>query len=561
MNINKKLLSGFSIVLVLLGIIASIAVYQLSAINATYSNLLDTRVKRMIMVEKLRYLSTEQVRSIRGYLLTGEDSSIQDYEQAKKKFTEISLELRNSTDQEKVRSILQELDKTNAEYADISEQLIAFKKQNNTQEFVRLIKEKGNPIGKTFIQKTNELETFQTELLNKNIAQIEEKVAHIKNIVILISILAFLVGSVIAYLIGRILSRPIIRVAEAAKQIAEGNLSLPDVVVQNKDEVGEMATLFNQMKGNLRNLIHKVGESSKKVAASSEELYASSEQAAQTANQMASTMQEIATGADIQMKSTEENKKAMEEGAIALQRIAESASTAAESSIQVLQQAKQGNQIINQTIQQMETINSSVQQSSTVMKDLEDSSIKIGHIVEVIGDIASQTNLLALNAAIEAARAGEHGKGFAVVADEVRKLAEQSRQSSEQVGELIKEIQQNTTHSIDVMGRGAKEVEAGAVIVNKAGEAFQQILHSIQQITEQVQEVSAATEEVSASTDQMTASMEQLRLISEKISMGTQGTTASSQEQLASMEEVAAAADDLSKLAQELQNEIMRFNV
>lgn len=561
MSINKKLLSGFSAVLLLLGIVASIAVYQLSFINSTYSTLLDTRVTRMLMIEQLRYLSTEQLKSIRGYLITGDGSSIQAYEKAKNQFTDLSSKLKNSTDQEKVKNILQELDNINTTYAEVTQQIVMYKKQNNISGYVNLIKEKGSPLGEMFVQKTNELRTFQQELLYKEIAQTSDKVSHVKNVVIIISIFVFLVGGLIAYYIGRILSKPVVGVAEALKQIAEGNLSTVDVVVKNKDEIGEMAASFNQMKGNLRNLIHKVSESAEQVAASSEELYASSEQAVEAANQMATAMQEIAIGADNQMKSTEKNKKITEEGAIALQRIAESTSNVAESSTKVLEQAEQGNQIINRTIQQMENISSSVQKSSDVIKDLEESSLKIGHIMRVIRDIASQTNLLALNAAIEAARAGEYGKGFAVVANEVRKLAEQSQQSAEQVAELIKEIQKNTSHSIEVMGRGAKEAETGTVIVHEAGQAFRQILHSIHQITEQIQEVSAATEEISAGTEEMTASIGQLSLISEEISVGTQGAAASSQEQLASMEEVTASADALSKLSQELQNEIMKFKV
>jgi len=506
-------------------------------------------------------LSAQEAKAVRGYLVSGDDSDFKSYEESKSKFLELLNQMQQITKSREAQTLLQQLNQLHIEYEEVAKQMAAYKKQGNVEGYIALMKEKGTPIGVKFAEKAQQLEKYQQDSLHKGSQETSAKVSNVKSVVLMISIVTLVIGMLIAFYISRIISKPVIAVAEAAKQIAEGDLSISDIHIKNRDEIGEMARSFNHMKQNLRELIRKVSISSEQVAASSEELYAGSEQSAEAANQVATSIQEISGATDAQMKSMEENRKAMEESAAGLQRIAESASTVLESSTEVLHEAEQGNEVIVKTIRQMESINLSVQEAAAVIKDLGENSKQIGKIIEVISDIANQTNLLALNAAIEAARAGENGKGFAVVADEVRKLAEQSKQSSEQIAVLIQNIQENTRHAVSVMEKGTEEVKSGSAIVHQAGEAFHHILDSIQQVTNQVQEVSAATEEISASTEQLTASIDQITRISTDISMNTQAVAAASEEQLASMEEITASADSLSKLAQELQNEVTKFKV
>jgi methyl-accepting chemotaxis protein len=561
MSISKKLFSGFFAVLLLLAMIAAIGSYQISSVNNTYSDLIDDRVKKLNITKELKYLSAQEAKAVRGYLVSGDDSDFKSYEESKSKFLELLNQMQQITKSKEAQTLLQQLNQLHIEYEEVAKQMAAYKKQGNVEGYIALMKEKGTPIGVKFAEKAQQLEKYQQDSLHKGSQETSAKVSNVKSVVLMISIVTLVIGMLIAFYISRIISKPVIAVAEAAKQIAEGDLSISDIHIKNRDEIGEMARSFNHMKQNLRELIRKVSISSEQVAASSEELYAGSEQSAEAANQVATSIQEISGATDAQMKSMEENRKAMEESAAGLQRIAESASTVLESSTEVLHEAEQGNEVIVKTIRQMESINLSVQEAAAVIKDLGENSKQIGKIIEVISDIANQTNLLALNAAIEAARAGENGKGFAVVADEVRKLAEQSKQSSEQIAVLIQNIQENTRHAVSVMEKGTEEVKSGSAIVHQAGEAFHHILDSIQQVTNQVQEVSAATEEISASTEQLTASIDQITRISTDISMNTQAVAAASEEQLASMEEITASADSLSKLAQELQNEVTKFKV
>jgi methyl-accepting chemotaxis protein len=309
----------------------------------------------------------------------------------------------------------------------------------------------------------------------------------------------------------------------------------------------------------LREVIVKISIESQSLSASSEQLLASSEQSNQTINQVVSAIQAIASGADAQLQSTEESAKAMEEMAEGIKRIADSSSEVSETSIEASKQANEGNQAIQKAIDQMDLIRASVSDSSQLVKQLGARSQEIGQIVDAITEISAQTNLLALNAAIEAARAGEHGRGFAVVADEVRKLAEQSRQSAEQIVTIIRHVQMETDHAIVSMDRGDQEVRTGTVIMQEAGEAFRKIIHAVQEVADQIQEVSAASEEMSASTQQVAASLQNMKSIAHVASSNTESVAASSEEQLATMEEISSAVDALTKMSQDLFDITQRF--
>jgi methyl-accepting chemotaxis protein len=196
-----------------------------------------------------------------------------------------------------------------------------------------------------------------------------------------------------------------------------------------------------------------------------------------------------------------------------------------------------------------------------MIKLLGNHSQKIGKILEVISQISDQTNLLALNAAIEAARAGEHGRGFAVVADEVRKLAEESKHSADQIADLIATIQNDTARAVNIMEKGNTEVQNGLQVVDTAGQSFQQILQSIQGVTSQIQEVAATSQEISASSEEITASVEEVASIASEAAASTNQVATSAETQLASIQEITQSINELSKLALDLQDTVNQFKM
>ncbi|GGF93145.1 methyl-accepting chemotaxis protein [Paenibacillus abyssi] len=327
------------------------------------------------------------------------------------------------------------------------------------------------------------------------------------------------------------------------------------------DELGDLAVNFNDMKENLSGMIQEVLQTSEQVAASSEELTAGAEESSKATEHVTKVMQDVASGAESQNSMVEESEKALEEVTIGITNIAESSSDVAEKGKYATEKAKQGGEFVEDTVKQINTIHQSVILSGQVIQLLGQRTKEIGEMSTLITDIANQTNLLALNAAIEAARAGEHGRGFAVVAGEVRKLAEQSQQSSAQISEMINEIQIDMERSSDSINQVKFEVQGGLAIVNKTQESFMEIVTSMEQIGAQIDEMAATAQQMSASAQQVSATVAGITTISKDNALHSQNVAASSEEQLASMEEITTSAAALSGMAMKLQDLMSKFKV
>ncbi|MFJ5623493.1 methyl-accepting chemotaxis protein [Peribacillus loiseleuriae] len=381
-----------------------------------------------------------------------------------------------------------------------------------------------------------------------------------KIIILTVILLSVVSKGVLGFIITRIIVNPVKEIQGLMKNAENGDLTV-EGSYRSKDEMGQLTLSFNKMILKLRELMTQVNITSEQVAAASEELTASSEESSKASEQIANTIQEVASGAEQQVRSTEESSKVVQEMALSIQQVASHAQDISANSVETSQKAVEGNEAIQTTIEQMNSINSTVTQLSQIVKGLGERSKEIGNIIEAITNIASQTNLLALNAAIESARAGEHGRGFAVVADEVRKLAEQSAESAQNISGLITLIQDETNLAVQSMEQTTSEVTDGIGVVNKAGESFAQIRHSVDEISAQLQEVSAASQQLSAGSEQVLQSEKLLAEIAEEAASGTQNVAVATEEQLASMEEITSSAATLSLMAEELQAQIGRFKV
>lgn len=374
--------------------------------------------------------------------------------------------------------------------------------------------------------------------------------------------MAFLVlfGGLMYFVVKRKFA-PVQKLSEAMQELSRGNLDIEHIQVRSTDEMGILIKNYNSMVDNLRAIVTSVKNVSKKMSSTSEVLSNNMTDAVQTNNEIAASIQEIASGTEEQAENSSTSVRVIEEMSVGIQRISESTNSISEATLSNTKQAERGNEFTHKAVEQMNLISQTVNQSAELVKILGSRSEEIGNILGIITGIASQTNLLALNAAIEAARAGEHGKGFAVVAGEVRKLAEQSQISAQQISNIISQIQKDTTESISIMNLTVKEVDEGLDIVNETAKAFKLILSSIYTASEQTQEISATFEELSAGTEQVVHSAKQVVDISKEASMSANGVAEASVKYLDNMQEISKEARSLKDLANELEKAVSAFTI
>ena len=379
--------------------------------------------------------------------------------------------------------------------------------------------------------------------------------------VALIALATIAIGAAFALLIARHIVRPIHEVLEHVQEVSAGNLAVKEIDVTSGDEIGELGGAINTMTESLRRLIRQVEDAGEHINASSEELTAGAERAADAANQIAASITTVAAGSERQAEAIADADSIVVQLSAGIQQVAANAGAVSGQAAQSVEAAEEGRKSVDQAICQMRTIESTVTESAKVVTRLGERSYEIGQIVATITGIAEQTNLLALNAAIEAARAGEQGRGFAVVADEVRKLAEQSGEAAKQIAQMIAEIQGETDQAVQSMNNGAEEVKHGTAAVDAAGKSFADIFGAIHEISEQMREVSTVMEEMAKGSEQIVSSMQDIDKLGKESASQAQNVAAATQEQSATTEEIAAASEALAKLAEELSQSVHQFRI
>ncbi|HXI10565.1 MAG TPA: HAMP domain-containing methyl-accepting chemotaxis protein, partial [Thermodesulfobacteriota bacterium] len=333
--------------------------------------------------------------------------------------------------------------------------------------------------------------------------------------------------------------RPIIRIKEVVEEFSRGELTNRTNVKVHflgkaiKDEITDLSDSVDTMAVQMSEVIGRITDSSNHLASASEQLSSSSVQ--------------ISEGADRQSSQTSQVATAMEEMNATVIEVAKSSQQASDSARTAQDIASKGGDVVTQAISAMKEVAESTSVTADTIKRLGRSSEEIGTIVSVINDIADQTNLLALNAAIEAARAGEQGRGFAVVADEVRKLAERTTKATKEISGMIKTIQNETGKAVDAMDAGTDKVENGVKLANQAGDALKQIVTGVENVTDMISHIATSAEEQSSTTDEITRNMDSIAEVAKS--------------NVAAIAEVSNATNELAHLATELKELVANFRI
>lgn len=520
-----------------------VPVKELMAMRGNYRSLGSSSLEHLMATDEKR---KEELEETINDFLRDNKQILSDYEKTQPtgEIQEVFEELKNINDEYEI--IMAEIIDINNK--DGQEAAYEFAGKNFTE--VRVA------VGE-FADKLVDLNVEAAEKNNQTNQQNKQSASVIMNI---LTVSAIVRGIGISYIIMILITKPLKEMKELIEEAEQGNFSKRGTY-QSTDEIGLLMASFNQMLEGLKNLISEVSQKSEHVAASSEELSASAEMTSKATDHITNTIQELVAGTDRQLTSVSSTVEVMNDMADEINQTTLTSQHIADASVVTSEKAQEGYETIENAIVQMNSINKTVHGLGEMIKNLDERSREISSTTKVINDVSNQTNLLALNAAIEAARAGDYGSGFAVVAGEVKQLAERTTESSQEISSLIESIQNETQLAVSSMQKVSTEMTEGIEKVNNAGITFEQISQGIDDVSRNLLEVSAAAQQVSASTDHIKQSIGVVSEVVDITVTSTEEVSASTEEQLASMQEIALTSVELAKIAEELQTLISKFKI
>lgn len=547
--------------ILLIAFIVAATFTGLKEIEERTDNALNNRVEQIRSADEIQIAQAMQGLYARALLLGNSSDNYERFEQYKNNLDKQIIRLEGLYETETMATLIKELKIHNNEFNHLAQEFIQLINSGNVEQATLFLNEE-------LVDANNAIFTVAQQIIKHQDEQliiVKEESASTIQVTKIVSIVTLVVSIVVAviimFYIRRTLIKPLELVVQEASYIANSDLSRVDISVRTKDEIGQLGHVFNMMRSNLKGLIGNIQENAEQMSASAQQLSASTEEITATAEDVSNQITMTTAHAQNSSQSTVESAAAMEQTTIGMQRIAEATQDLNESSQHASETAKDGENTIVTAKQQMTIINESTHVVTTLVQKLSQHTEEINKITRVITDITDQTNLLALNAAIEAARAGEHGKGFAVVADEVRLLAEQSKASTSMIEELIAEIQLDTKDVEKAVENSLISVEDGVNIIESAGQAFSKITEAVHNMTMQIQEISATSEELSASAEEVNASINEIAIGTEEAGKSLQVVAESVEEQVASMVQVNQVAENVTVSATRLQEEALKFKV
>ncbi|MBO9596677.1 MAG: hypothetical protein J7559_02475 [Cohnella sp.] len=379
---------------------------------------------------------------------------------------------------------------------------------------------------------------------------------------IIVVVLVIALVALISYILSRRIVKPLVKFDGYLQEVSEGKLSgtLPDRYSRRSDEIGSIAKSLIEMSGQLQKLVAGIRTTAHVTADAAGQLTDDADQAAQSADRIAESMREVAAGADSQREGMKRGADVTQEIQQQMMNIGDRSTSVAAVAEQATKQAFEGNETIQQAVGQMERIAAAVEASVQDARLLHDKSAHIGQMVEAIAAIAYRTNILALNANIEASRAGEQGRGFAVVAEEVRKLALQANQTTDEITQRIEDVQSGIIEVVRNIENGYREVQSGTSLVKDAGTAFQGISSGIEDMEGELREIAAAGQEIGARVEELMSLVVQTEAISESSAERSQDVAGFAEAQMNAVRRVAEAMGTLSERIRELEQAANKFH-
>ncbi len=536
MNIAPRAFLGFAMIGGLMLILGVFALNQMSKIRGAAENITQNSVPSIKSLDEFTQL-TLRLRVLSYRLLVNREPDVQqktlellDMRNQQIRAAQVIYEKFISSPEEK--TAYEQYVQLLAQYRQIEERMRSLSRGNQVEELRNLLNTdllNNSEAINTALNRLLEINTQQTLDTNQQAA---EQYSSAFNLVVALLVLATGLTLLFAWLLTRSITVPIANALSAAEEIAEGNLTRP-IKVDGNDEAGRLLRAMAKMQEKLRDTLQRISGSATQLASAAEELNCVTEESARGLTQQNNEIEQAAT--------------AVNEMTSAVEEVARNAVSTSEASKNATSSAGDGRDLVQETVSAIERMSSDVQGTASLIGDLANESRDIGKVLDVIRGLADQTNLLALNAAIEAARAGEAGRGFAVVADEVRALAHRTQQSTSEIERMIGSIQSGTEHAVDSMRNSTERAESTLNIARGAGLSLDTINSAIIEINERNLVIASAAEEQAQVAREVDRNLVNIRDLSVQSATGANQTS--------------AASNELSRLAVDLNSMVARFSL
>jgi len=536
LSIKVRLLVGFGAVMFISVLLSVIALFAIRTIDGEINRIVTDRWPKTVQANDIINNINVVARALRNAII------LEDQQMAQKEFdrvheasgiiTENIEKLEKLIRSDKGKQLLNDLKGKRSAYQEDLTKALQLIKEGKKKEAGSYLMTSLRKTQSAYFASAEDLIKYQSQLMEVAGKDAGNRAVQTQILVLALILVALILSIGGSLFIVRSITMPLSEGVRVANRLAAGDLTA-SVTISSNDEIGILMAAMDTMVKSLRELIGKIQHASVNIASGSGQLSASAE--------------EISRGMEGQVARSNQIATATEEMSQTVVDVAKNTADIAQISTQTNSHAKDGANIVNRSVDEVQAIATTVAESSQVMQRLSESSKQIGSIVNVINDIADQTNLLALNAAIEAARAGEQGRGFAVVADEVRKLAEKTTQATSQINTMISSIQAEVAHANIALDNATVRVESGMEFSRKAGESLNNIVNSSNTLQSMVQQIASATEEMSS--------------VSETISADIQSNAEGQKEISVGSSQIAQASSDLARLAAELKSITSQFKL
>ncbi len=534
-KIGKKLGIGFGMLIFLMIILCALFIVN--------SKMTSSMLTRLITVDepKIKYANDmkDAIDSITRSVAVMPFATQEIVEEEKNsililrpKYKEAVEKLEKLLETQEEKDLLKRFKDAVTQGAEVNNKIIQLINEGKKQEAQILYMNETRQTTTLLVEAANNIIRNQQKLLEEKVKRLVSYSNKLLIIILIVGAVSIIIGIFMSMKTTKSIKAPVEKAAEQLELMSKGDFtfSISQNAINRGDELGVIARAMDALNTNLKNVFNEIITSVHSLTSSATQLSSIAEEMSRTAESSSSRANSVAT--------------ASEEMSQTVVDVAKNTASIAESAKRAVDTAQHGNSIVEKSVSEVREIDETVNESAKFVKSLGERSAHIGEIVSVINDIADQTNLLALNAAIEAARAGEQGRGFAVVADEVRKLAERTAQATSEIEDMIKAIQNEVTKAVDIMDSATTKVQSGVELTTQAGDALKAIVKSSDELQLMVQQIASATEEMSATSEQISKEIVD-------IANASRDTTASSQE-------TAQAAVGLSRIATKL-DETVRF--